>query len=56
MTAIWIFSITDPSEEATAFIRSTNKLLSDITTSYRQHMAAKKRQPSVREPKNSDQG
>lgn len=56
MTAIWIFSITDPSEEATAFIRSTNKLLSDITTSYRQHMAAKKRQPSVREPKNSGQG
>lgn len=35
---IWAYSVTEPSEEATAFIKSLNKLIQDCETAYNQRM------------------
>lgn len=44
MSAIWVHSLTDPSEEATEFINTINKLLADAETAFHQRMAQKKKE------------
>jgi hypothetical protein len=39
MSAIWVHSLTDPSEEATEFINTINKLLADAETAFHQRKA-----------------
>ena len=39
MNTIWAYSITEPSEEATGFIKSLNKLIADVETAYNRRKA-----------------
>ena len=62
-SAIWVYSLTDPSEDATSFINTMNKFLADAETSYHQRKAqmGKKNEeevetPSEEEKPNEEQG
>lgn len=39
VNTIWAYSITEPSEEATGFIKSLNKLIADVETAYNRRKA-----------------
>lgn len=51
---IWAYGVTQPSEEATAFVKSLNKLIQDCETAYNQRIGQLSRKDGSEEPSGND--